>query len=209
MTLVGLPSCKPKPKWALIFLSVSLCALALVRFAAAGWLAGCDRVSRSEFCKSSWSRVNLFSPFWKRVRSRRPKWAGLAHPPVRFFGLGAGGVWGVWCCFQMFVGFWHARLPLRSRHFRLQKRLAPRSRILSLQKKEEELREQAAAMWSTTVAPFSLTFVQRKKHPNCDVIISCASSSSSSSSSCACSIIIVIIIIIIIMFLQISAEFED
>jgi len=89
----------------------------------------------------------------------------------------------------------------------LQKRLAPRSRILSLQKKEEELREQAAAMWSTTVAPFSLTFVQRKKHPNCDVIISCASSSSSS--SCACSIIIVIIIIIIIMFLQISAEFED
>jgi hypothetical protein len=90
----------------------------------------------------------------------------------------------------------------------LQKRLAPRSRILSLQKKKEELREQAAAMWSTTVAPFSLTFVQRKKHPNCDVIISCASSSSS---SCACSIIIVIIIIIIIiiMFLQISAEFED
>jgi hypothetical protein len=88
----------------------------------------------------------------------------------------------------------------------LQKRLAPRSRILSLQKKEEEeLREQAAAMWSTTVAPFSLTFVQRKKHPNCDVIISCASSSSSS--SCACSIIIVVIIII--MFLQISAEFED
>jgi hypothetical protein len=85
----------------------------------------------------------------------------------------------------------------------LQKRLAPRSRILSLQ--EEELREQAAAMWSTTEAPFSLTFfAQRKKHLNCDVIISCASSSS----SCACSIII-IIIIIIIMLLQIPAEFED
>jgi hypothetical protein len=85
----------------------------------------------------------------------------------------------------------------------LQKRLAPSSRIVSLQKKEEEeeLREQAAAMWSTTVAPFSLTFfVQRKKHPNCDVIISCASTSS----SCACSIIT-----IITMFLQIPAEFED
>jgi hypothetical protein len=87
----------------------------------------------------------------------------------------------------------------------LQKRLAPRSRILSLQKKKEELREQAAAMWSTTVAPFSLTFVQRKKHPSCDVIISCASSSSSSSYACS----IIIVIIIIIMFLQISAEFED